>query len=302
LKQLIFIHGINNQDKKQDEIESTWLTALQNTPAEGSSGWLNDIRIQTAYYADVLFKAEQEWDETSSAVSPMSSISPEEDFASDEIASLYFELQRKCGLSDETVRTYLKPVERDQPVSPMGRGIHKSWLKAIARAIEDIVPCAGRGLATVFLRQAAAYLYKPGLYEQVNMLVQQQVIDKCDDLSETVVIAHSLGSVIGYVTLRQLFTAKKIPLFVTLGSPLGINIIKRRISPPYISPSSTKKWVNGSDPNDFVALHPALTPQTFGPASVENIAELNNGYDDPHDIVKYLSQPVIIQEIKRALV
>ena len=45
----------------------------------------------------------------------------------------------------------------------------------------------------------------------------------------TVIVAHSLGTVVAYDILRE-FTAPEVPLFVTLGSPLGITAIRRGYS------------------------------------------------------------------------
>lgn len=301
VKRLIFVHGINNQDLTVDEIGGIWSNALRRALGTIADPWWSNVEIRTAYYADVLFAAEQSWEASSDTVTPMSASSPDEDFAPDEVAAIYLEMQRAMGISDDNVRQYLAPGDADAPVERMGRGIHKRWLKAITRALENVIPGAAPGLARTFLSQAATYLHKPGVFDEINSLVKDQVFGSFEDLDSSVVISHSLGTIVSYVVLRNIMGPRSLPLFVTLGSPLAIGIVKKRIKMPFINPPVVQKWVNGSDKEDFVALHPELNRNSFGPAEVDNISNLDNGYNDPHDITKYLAQPTIALEIGQAL-
>jgi hypothetical protein len=301
MKQLIFVHGINNQDRTVEEIQALWSNTLLGSLGALADEWWDDVQVRTAYYADVLFGAEQEWAVSSDTATPMSANSPDEDFAPDHVAALYIEMQQALGVPDDEVSRRLNEGEAHAPAERMGKGVHKRWLKAIARTLEDVVPGVAPGIARSFLPQAAAYLNKPGLFEEINELVEKQVFDPTDDLGQTVLVAHSLGTIVSYVLLRRKMGDSMLPLFVTLGSPLGIRIVKDRIQPPYVKPPIVRKWVNGSDREDFVALHPELTAHTFGPASITNIANLENGPDDPHDIAKYLAQPSIALVIGQAL-
>lgn len=301
MRQLIFVHGINNQDRTVDDIQKLWSNALRRALGAIADTWWDDVQVRTAYYADVLHAAEQAWDASSGTATPMSASSPDEDFAPDDVAALYLEMQQVLKISDDEVRKYLDESEAEVPAERMGQGVHKRWLKAITRALEDIAPGAAPDLARTFLPQAAAYLHMPGAYDEINALVREQVFDPAGNLDRTVVVAHSLGTIVSYVLLRRMMGDRSLPLFVTLGSPLGIRIVKDRIQPPYVTPPVVSKWINGSDREDFVALYPELTADTFGPANVTNLTDLDNGHDDPHDIAKYLAQPAIALAIGQAL-
>jgi hypothetical protein len=294
------VHGINNQDSTKAQIETSWSMALHGALGKLVDSWWDDVELRTAYYADVLYAEEQSWDGGAEAVAAMAVGARDSDYAPEELAALYLELQRAHGITDAQVEAELQAGEMAQ-AKRMAAGIHKSWLKAITRALERVIPGTGNGLAERFLRQAATYLNKPGVYDKINTLVRGQVFDDLADLERTVIVSHSLGTIVSYVLLRQMPDAPRMPLFVTLGSPLGIRIVRDRVSPPYITPPVTSKWLNGSDSEDFVALHPKLTADTFGPATVSNIADLDNGYDDAHSIEKYLSQPSIALAIGQAL-
>jgi hypothetical protein len=47
-----------------------------------------------------------------------------------------------------------------------------------------------------------------------------------------VVVAHSLGTIVSYRLLRRYGAKAQVKLFVTLGSPLGIDVVKARLRPP----------------------------------------------------------------------
>lgn len=299
MRRIIFVHGINNQNSTKAEIETHWATALRGALGPLSDPWWSEVEFRTAYYADKLFAEEQSWDGGAEPVAAMSVGARESDYAPNELAALYLEVQQSRGITDAQVEAELRPGEMPEH-KRMAAGIHKAWLKAIARTLEKVIPSAGNGLSERFLRQAATYLNKPGVYDTINTLVRGQVFDNMAALDRTVVVSHSLGTIVSYVLLRQMPDAPKMPLFVTLGSPLGIRIVRDRISPPYITPPIASKWVNGSDREDFVALHPELTQATFGKAVVVNEA-VKNGYEDAHSIEKYLAQPVIALAIGQAL-
>lgn len=298
---LIYIHGINNQGQSASLIENRWSSALRNAIGASVDDWWGNVEIRTAYYGDALAEAEESWDGNSEAVSPMGPGSPSTDFAPDELATFYMEIQKRLGISDEQVIAELGETEDRETVTTMAGGAHKKWLKAIARVIEKTIPASGPLLAKVFLKQAGAYLHKPGLFDEINQMVKAQVFDAFTDLSRTVIISHSLGTIVSYVLLREMSDSERLPLFVTLGSPLGIGTVKKRIQPPFITPPIAMHWINGSDPEDFVALYPELSNESFGPAVILNESDLENGYEDAHSITKYLSHSKIADPIVQVL-
>ena len=77
-------------------------------------------------------------------------------------------------------------------------------------------------------------------------------------------VAHSMGTIISYDVLRNLGRTKQgmeVPHFVTIGSPLGLPLVKakiiqdRKYSPQVRTPSIvTKSWANYADRKDPVAI------------------------------------------------
>jgi hypothetical protein len=118
----------------------------------------------------------------------------------------------------------------------------------------------------------------------------------------TVVVGHSLGSVVSYDLLRRDGPALgwRVPLYVTVGSPLGVGAIRRLLT-PVAHPSCAGRWLNAADHRDIVALHP-LDPTHFSvDPAVENTQHVVNTTPNRHGISGYLSDPVVARRIHGAL-
>lgn len=294
---ILLIHGINNQENSKENIERTWSDALKIGAAEAGLVMPNGVKFLAAFYGDVLFDQSESWNKNKTSVLPMSAESPDEDYANDEVAALYLEFQRKYNISDEQVSGELQGEDNIQTRRRMAKGIHKRWLKAIARTLENVLPLKGRIVAKVFLRQAAAYLHKPGLKENIDNTVKEQILDGLSNDDNVIIISHSLGTIVAYALMLRLRHEVQTKLLLTAGSPLGIEIVKRRLGPPLMCPPNVDRWVNASDREDFVALEPKLTRATFGCTKIMNIDDLDNGNENAHDILKYLSHSVVAREV-----
>ncbi len=297
IKKILLIHGINNQENSKDNIEEEWSDALKLGAAAAGLVIPDDVTYIAAFYGDVLFDETKKEYSPALTLRPMSIDSPDEDYANDEVAALYLEFQKKYGISDEQVSRELDEEDDPKNYKRMAKGIHKKWLKAIARSLENVLPSKGKRIVSIFLPQAAAYLYKPGVKEKIDNLVKEQIIDGLSKDEEVVIISHSLGTIVAYSLMLRLREQIRVSLLLTAGSPLGIEVVKRRLGPPHICPPNVYKWVNAADCEDFVALEPKLTAATFGCDKIENIVQVNNGDEDAHDILKYLAHDVLAQRI-----
>ena len=97
----------------------------------------------------------------------------------------------------------------------------------------------------------------------IRELLKQQLRPMLANNDKVLVIGHSLGSVIAYDTLWELSHLEQLPgkvdLFLTLGSPLGMNYVQRRLmghgdtgNKKY--PTNIRHWVNISSTGDVTAL------------------------------------------------
>ncbi len=297
----IFIHGINNQNNSKENIEKTWSDALKKNSESSGVRMPDNMKFIAAYYGDVLNEETLSWRSNNTTSIPMSIDSPDEDFANEGVAELYLEFQKKYGFTDKQISDELNSEDNPTAKKRMAKGIHKRWLKAIARVLENILPAKGKKVVEQFLTQAAAYLHKPGLKEKIDDVVLEQIKEHLTVKDNVVIISHSLGTIIAYELLRRLRHEVQVDLLITAGSPLGIELVKRRLGPPLICLPNVKKWVNVSDKEDFVALKTILNGDNFGCDQINNNNQLDNGSEDAHDILKYLSHGFITQEIEQSI-
>jgi len=132
---------------------------------------------------------------------------------------------------------------------------------------------------------------------------------------EILLIGHSMGSIIGYDTLTQLTPDISVESFLTLGSPLGLPIIIKKIlqeqnlevtpeSKPLTPENIQTKWYNFADLDDKVALiyrianDFAENSKTLKPIDVQ----VDNRYQfgdeiNPHKAYGYLRTPEVSEQI-----
>lgn len=126
-----------------------------------------------------------------------------------------------------------------------------------------------------------------------------------------VVVAHSQGSMIAYDVLRQLQAADaEVALFVTLGSPLGLPVVRSMFKRwtgtgklPF--PAGVRRWVNVAERLDPVALDADLGDDVAGARRrLRNIAGQGINPDwrrNPHSAAGYLAIPRVRAEVRGAL-
>ena len=92
----------------------------------------------------------------------------------------------------------------------------------------------------------------------------------------------------------------EVPLFVTLGCPLGVNAIRKQVR-PIAHPRCATAWFNAMDERDVVALYP-LTKKRFdvNPA-IENKKDVDNPTSNRHGISGYLGDAEVAARIHAAL-
>lgn len=126
-----------------------------------------------------------------------------------------------------------------------------------------------------------------------------RVLDLIDDRTR-VVIAHSLGSIVAYEAAHQL--RAPLPLLVSLGSPLGIEPIRRRlVCQGY--PATVARWVNVMDRDDFVAAEPQIDSWFADgkppEAKFEAVVTVDNGAT-PHRADFYLTKAAVGRPVGEA--
>jgi len=118
-----------------------------------------------------------------------------------------------------------------------------------------------------------------------------------------IVIAHSQGSMIAYDVLRRLDPAQfKIPLFITIGSPLGLQEVQDALRQwtggnlPF--PPCVDRWLNVADRLDPVAFDNDISDDFEG--AIENVSGIGLNKDSPrhpHSATGYL----VVKDVQDAV-
>lgn len=140
------------------------------------------------------------------------------------------------------------------------------------------------------LKQVRRYLDEPPVWQAARAAVAAEI-----SADTRVVVAHSLGSVVAYEALCE-NPGWPVTDLVTVGSPLGLPLIHRRLSPLPVEglgawPGGVVRWVNVADPGDIVALVSSLATRfAIGPAGGVEDRTITNGMR-MHDFARYLTAP-----------
>jgi hypothetical protein len=145
-------------------------------------------------------------------------------------------------------------------------------------------------------------------------LLRKRLADKLieHEGKRTMLVAHSMGSIVAYDVLRDLGGARPsmvVDHFVTLGSPLGLPLVLdkiRRENPSVRTPSMVRRWTNLADRRDPVAFDAHLGDEFEANGrgvAVEDALVLNGyvtreGKRNHHKIYGYLRAPEFSQVLK----
>lgn len=302
---IIGIHGLSNKPPKST-LSDWWKAAIKEGLDQNCGIEDADFEFEMVYWADLLYKNPQHTDKNF------------------DFDSLY----------------------TDQPYIPAVQGNLKEykegWLDNIREAVSNTggrVLDAAReytGLGAVSdwlldqkLRDLAFYYDKTRLILDRNERAREARQVLMDELMNTLkrrrgdrmmLIAHSMGTIISYDVLRELgqqSVSFPVQHFVTIGSPLGLPIVKERIysersytDVPVRTPTVvTERWVNYADRKDVVAIDTHLRDdfrENDSGIRVEDDLVLNsyvglNGDVNSHKSYGYLRTPELSSHIRSFL-
>jgi hypothetical protein len=272
---LVFVHGIHQEDKTSLTLQKTWEDALLSTWAAAGLE-KPDYTLEMPYYAALLAEL-------------ICRARSEAGFFTHLEETLLRDIGIEKGISEHHVRA-----EFDREIA-RSRLARWQWVQGIARILERDVPDIG-DIALRFVRQVDAYLTCQEIRDAVDSVVRPSILK-----GPAVIVAHSLGSVITYRLLREAEGAAEVPLFVTLGSPLGFHAVKQYLNPPSLAvPIAVQTWLNAADARDCVALYARLDRNTFADG-IENVANVHHARDNPHAIAEYIGHATVAERIHVAL-
>jgi hypothetical protein len=289
--QLVFIHGRAQEHKDAGALKTEWISTWKNGLRKSSLEMvIAEYDIRFPYYGDTLFDlvGNVADDRVAEIIVRGPASTEEREF----MHSVLDEARKKAGISDVQV-------EAAAGTEITERGpLNWPWVRAIVQAIDRHIPgCSGAAIALT-THDVYQYLRNPGVRDVIDTGVRKAITAGVP----TVVVSHSLGTVVAYHLLQRDGEALgwKVPLFVTLGSPLAIGAIKRLLRPIKF-PACAGKWYNAMDPLDIVALNPLDAGNFDVDPAIENKTDVKNETENHHGIIGYLNDRDVARRIWDAL-
>jgi pimeloyl-ACP methyl ester carboxylesterase len=193
---------------------------------------------------------------------------------------------------DSTNCVRRREIEQELGPGPQPRGAENwEWVQAVIRVIDRRTPGVSNFSIGKLLRDVFVFVNGSPVRRAINKIVAAELTGE-----PTVVVAHSLGTVVAYEVLRE-HAGNSVPRLVTVGSPLGIRAIRLRLATPLKMPAGVRNWQNAFDPRDVVALYP-LDANNFGiKPPIRNYSYVNNHTDNRHGIDGYLDDAEVATQI-----
>ncbi|MEM9464576.1 MAG: hypothetical protein AAGA90_04355 [Actinomycetota bacterium] len=271
---IVFVHGVGPPPGPgADEARATWIDALAAPAPARFDDWLRE-NSALAYYQDWSWYAG--------------------DAAAERAAeSTWATVRRTLGdVVDEAHAAYdeVKPERLTDLAEVANR-----WSDS------DAVVAAGNLAAD---RVSAFNLWQvPAFFENLDG-TRDVVLERFADVvgsATRVIVAHSMGSIVALEAIHA--TGLELDALITLGSPLGVEgYVRRRLSVPDRMPTTVRRWVNISHPNEPVALVNELAPlfpDTDGePAIIDLVLDTGSPW---HAIDAYLHHDMVRRTIWNAI-
>ncbi|MFF2367802.1 hypothetical protein ACFVU0_34520 [Streptomyces sp. NPDC058122] len=282
MAQIVTVHGIGQQQRGEQSLLASWRPALFDGIRRAKVPEPLDHNIEMAFYGDLFRPAGH----TLGVGDPRYTAADVNEGMETELLLAWWQAAADC----------------DPQIAPPGADTLARAPRSVQTALRVLSKSrffSGIALrAMVFdLKQVSRYLTD----QQLRAAACARVSALIDERTR-VVVAHSLGSVVAYETLCAL-PGHGVRALVTLGSPLGIPMIHRRLergpgcTPGGIPGGSLLTWTNVADDGDVVALVKDLRP-LFGP-QVRSVL-VHNG-SRAHDATAYLTDPNTGQAISDGL-
>ena len=286
-KRLLFIHGRGQAGLDPAVLKVEWLDTLKRGAQSAGVSLPSGVDVAFPYYGDRL-----EYFSSQSQIPLTSDIHARGGQMEDEFlvfqALVADEIRLRAGVTDAQV-------DAEYGLNPHQRGpLNWEWVQAILRAIDKHGGGVNQNTLELFTRDVFLYTTRAGVRDDINHIVASQLTEE-----PTVVVSHSLGTVVAYSILTSDLRRLQVPLLVTVGSPLGVRAIRDQLRPLHYP--SVEGWYNAFDTRDVVALYPLDGTNFPVVPSIENNSAVKNHTDNRHGIVGYLDDPVVAKRILGAL-
>ncbi|MFB6700889.1 hypothetical protein [Streptomyces rubiginosohelvolus] len=273
---VVGVHGIRQRDTNALKLTEDWNLALAEGVSLHCGPTSPTLSVITPYYGDVFPKGRFQ----------LGDDDPSEGSAETD--------EEQLELLAQALEAHTPPVPGERPAAgTLGAPprVSPRITAALARIDRRCGPGVGKALLTR-VSEVYGYFSAKSKHDGMADTVRDRVSEAVEQSRATLIIAHSLGSVIVYDMFRRgRFPSgadDSVSMLITCGSPLAWLPLRRELGlrasdelqlPPGV------RWLNVFDPRDPVTAGVGL----FGIApGVTDVAVDND--DDPHAASRYLEQ------------
>jgi hypothetical protein len=297
-RQLVLIHGRSQEHRDSVALKAEWLDALAEGLAKSNLTLpIGEQEVRFPFYGDTLYDM-VDGHTTDTATSVIVRGENADDDEGRFTQSMLEEIRQTVGITETQIAAVA-----GQDVVQKGP-LNWEWLHAILKAIDQFVPHGSGASISLFTHDVYQYLKNSNIRETIEVGLSGALAPGV----ECVVVSHSLGTVVAYNLLRREGHLRgwKVPLFVTLGSPLAVGAIRKTLKSfaPIRCPECVSCWFNALDERDLVALYPLTTaafPLDPQKPDIENKDDVRNRTGDRHGIGGYLDDKEVAKRIYDAL-
>lgn len=289
-RQLVFLHGRSQQGHRPEDLRRDWTAGLNAGLTRLGFPTVDPADVFFPYYGDLLATALRTQESIPVgfdlvADDPAAAAAPASPSARDLYERLLGQAAARAGMPAENAA-------REDEGFALGTVVRVTrkpldWLARHSGVDRLVVAAAFRDVA-MFLDDA-----------RVRDEVLACVRDTVPATGGIVLVAHSLGTVVGMDLLAGLGDGPAVTGLVTVGAPLGLDTVYARLATagPHL-PSRVPRWFNGWAPCDGVAIGCPLRGTWTG---LSTECSVDNPRDRAHDIDAYLSQPEVAGAIAALL-
>jgi hypothetical protein len=293
MRELVLIHGRSQENKDATALKQEWIGALVDGLGKSNLRLpIPETDIHFPYYGDTLKDLVD-----GQAADQVHDVIVKGGNSNDDERAFMLEVVREIGRQAGVTDAQITEIAGDDVIK---RGpLNWGWVRAIISALDRHVPNASGTSIALFTKDVYQYIRNPGIRDRIEEGVRKAIAS-----TPTVVVAHSLGSVVAYNLLRReaAINGWQVPVLVTVGCPLAVTAIRKSLAPNR-HPEGVGRWFNAMDGRDIVALYALDDEHGWGiDPPIQNKVDVDNPTANRHGISGYLSDSVVAQQIHAALV
>lgn len=285
---LIFIHGRSQEGKNPEALRKLWIETLKLGLRKSNLDLpIGEDKIFLPYYGDKLDEL------VNTTNKPIEEIVKKGSQLNNKDAEFFNDFLLEVS---ENANITTSEIEDENPADIVEKGpLNWTWVQSILRAIDKKSEWSELSIKS-FTYDVYLYLTNSNIKNETNSIVSNSI-----DNEPCIIVGHSLGSIVAYNILRD-NPNFKVCKFITVGSPLGLNSVKKYLRTPIKMPECVKNgWFNAYDDKDVVALNP-LDKNYFNiQPQITNNKDVSNQTTNRHGIEGYLNDEIIAREIYNAL-